>query len=168
MEIANTEIRKGQKQFQQIESTFPVEVLDQSLTPYDMNHDIEEKSMELNQVLVSLQTDASFLHDSTDVLGLLSGDLGGLDAFLPKEEYLAPRNAIEVKLVRIWKDLLECSSIGVRDSFFDLGGHSTLSIALVDRIHNEFNVELPIAAIFHGETIETLADLIQGRIDLAG
>ena len=38
--------------------------------------------------------------------------------------YIAPRNEIEEKLIGIWQDVLGIEKIGITDNFFELGGHS--------------------------------------------
>ena len=78
-----------------------------------------------------------------------------------EEEYVAPANETEEKLVRIWQELLGISEVGVNDNFFSMGGHSLNAATLVYRIHKEFDVELPIREVFTSRTIKTLAELIR-------
>jgi hypothetical protein len=40
--------------------------------------------------------------------------------------YLAPRTDTEIRIARIWQDVLQLERVGSRDNFFDLGGHSLL------------------------------------------
>ncbi len=70
---------------------------------------------------------------------------------------VAPRNEVELKLARIWQDLLKISPIGVYDDFFDLGGHSLLAVRLMSQIHKACGTSLPLASLFEGATIEKLA-----------
>ena len=76
-------------------------------------------------------------------------------------EYEAPGNAIEEKLAEIWREILGVDRIGVKDSFFQLGGHSLKAIMLVSRIHREFNVEIPLREIFSRQSIKNLAEYIR-------
>ncbi|HXQ71731.1 MAG TPA: amino acid adenylation domain-containing protein, partial [Pyrinomonadaceae bacterium] len=78
----------------------------------------------------------------------------------PAGEYVAPRNTIERQLVAIWEELFKTSSIGVRDNFFDLGGHSLLLMMLVGRIEERLGERVAMADLFNGPTIENLAQLI--------
>src|SRR5262249_20838946 len=48
--------------------------------------------------------------------------------------YVEPRTPLEHDLVALWQELLGVSPIGVRDNFFDRGGHSLLAVKLVDQI----------------------------------
>ncbi|WP_430539136.1 alpha/beta fold hydrolase [Lysobacter enzymogenes] len=73
------------------------------------------------------------------------------------DAYLAPRDAMERSLCRIWEDLLKISPVGVRDDFFDLGGHSLLAVRLMAQIEKALGRALPLAALFEGATVEKLA-----------
>ena len=64
-------------------------------------------------------------------------------------------------LLRIWRQLLQRSSIGIEDNFFDIGGSSSLADALFAEIALECGRELPSATIFRAPTIATLASLLE-------
>ncbi|MFT5090490.1 MAG: thioesterase domain-containing protein, partial [Planctomycetota bacterium] len=55
--------------------------------------------------------------------------------------------------------------IGVRDNFFDLGGHSLVAVRLMARIAQQFERHLPLAALFQGGTIEEQADMLRAGED---
>jgi amino acid adenylation domain-containing protein len=80
-----------------------------------------------------------------------------------KKEPAAPANEIERTLVKTWSDVLEIdeTSIGVDDSFTDLDGQSLKAIMLASWIHKEFNVSIPIHAIFELSTIKRMAEYIE-------
>ena len=46
------------------------------------------------------------------------------------EEYIAPGNELEKKLVDIFQKVLNVSPIGINDNFFELGGDSLLAMKL--------------------------------------
>ena len=54
-----------------------------------------------------------------------------------------PLLTVHYQLTHIWEDLLNVRPIGIRDNFFDLGGHSLVAARLVDRIERIFGVNLP-------------------------
>ncbi|MBU7314572.1 non-ribosomal peptide synthetase [Paenibacillus oleatilyticus] len=76
--------------------------------------------------------------------------------------YIAPRNELEDKLAAIWQDVLRLGRVGVRDNFFEIGGHSLRATAMISRIHKELNVQLPLREVFLSPTIEKLAFAIEG------
>ncbi len=78
-------------------------------------------------------------------------------------DFVAPRDATEEGLARIWEEVLRRSPVGVHDNFFDLGGHSLLVMQVVSRVRTVFGVELPIPALFERPTVAGLAALLAER-----
>ncbi|HEU5376092.1 MAG TPA: amino acid adenylation domain-containing protein [Ktedonobacteraceae bacterium] len=74
--------------------------------------------------------------------------------------YVAPRTVLESQLVAIWSQLLGVERVGVYDDFFALGGHSLLTVRLVSEIERLCGKRLPLASIFQGRTIDTLAQIL--------
>jgi thioesterase domain-containing protein len=68
-----------------------------------------------------------------------------------------PRDELERELARVWEEVLGVSSVGVTDSFFELGGQSLLAVRLVARLQERLGHVIPLAALFEGPTIEALA-----------
>jgi len=64
-------------------------------------------------------------------------------------------------LVPIWQRLLQLSSVGVDDNFFDLGGDSALALELFNEIALASGRELPPVMIYHAPTITALAALLE-------
>jgi phthiocerol/phenolphthiocerol synthesis type-I polyketide synthase E len=92
----------------------------------------------------------------TTALGLNDGRNGhGIDSGA-----VSPYCEIEARLVEIWKSFLGVQDIGVRQSFFEMGGDSLLASRLHSQIRREFDVELPISRMFELETIRHLARYI--------
>ncbi len=81
----------------------------------------------------------------------------------------APQNDTQIRLARIWKDLLGLGEIGLDDNFFDLGGDSLMAIRLLSRCREEFEVDQTLASLLDYPTIGQLADRIEElRRALAG
>jgi amino acid adenylation domain-containing protein len=74
--------------------------------------------------------------------------------------YVAPRNALEERLVDLWGDLLGLPLIGIRDNFFELGGHSLLATRLISRLRQSMGIDLQLRALFEHPTIETFAQFV--------
>ncbi len=83
-----------------------------------------------------------------------------LDTLAEKPAYVAPRNAIEQKLVTIWEQTLGLDRIGIHDDFFRIGGHSLLATQVIARITDELGVALPLSQLFTASTIAQLSDLV--------
>jgi fengycin family lipopeptide synthetase D len=79
------------------------------------------------------------------------------------EEYTAPRDEIEEKIVTLWSDVLgmEREVIGIDKNFFELGGQSLKATVLVARIHKAFNVKMPLAEIFKTPTVRKISRYIK-------
>ncbi|MEB3293072.1 MAG: amino acid adenylation domain-containing protein [Synechococcales bacterium] len=73
---------------------------------------------------------------------------------------VAPANATEAKLLKLWESILGMSPISTIDNFFDLGGHSLLVARLLDQIAAEFGKQLPLSTIVDAPTIEQLAKVL--------
>jgi amino acid adenylation domain-containing protein len=73
------------------------------------------------------------------------------------EEYEAPRNPVESRLVSIWESVLGTKPIGIKDNFFELGGHSLLVAKLLRRVERVFGKKLQMATLFSAPTIEQFA-----------
>jgi hypothetical protein len=79
-------------------------------------------------------------------------------------EYEAPQGEIETQLAAIWMELLKAKSIGRRDNFFALGGHSLLVIRVVSSVRSSLGVELAIQTVFEAPSVAELARNVEGLI----
>ncbi len=80
-----------------------------------------------------------------------------------EDNFVAPRNAIEAKIARVWCEILGLERVGIHDNFFDLGGHSLLAARLAAKIEKKLGRELALAAIFRAPTVAELAEMFQPR-----
>jgi len=79
-----------------------------------------------------------------------------------RSHYQGPRNAVELKLVRIWEELLNVYPVGVTDDFFSLGGHSLLTVRLAAKLESEFGREIPLVSFIRDGTVTGIARLLEG------
>ncbi|MCK9638238.1 MAG: phosphopantetheine-binding protein, partial [Methylobacter tundripaludum] len=77
------------------------------------------------------------------------------------KQYVAPRTAGEEILAEIWADVLGVDRVGVEDNFFELGGHSLTATVLLSRITKQFQLDVPLHAIFATPTVSGLAMIIE-------
>lgn len=80
-----------------------------------------------------------------------------------RETLARPRDELELKLVRVWEDVLKVSPIGLHDNFFDLGGQSLLAVSLLSRIEKTFNRKLSPVTLFRAPTVEKLAEALRSE-----
>ncbi|MEH1805764.1 amino acid adenylation domain-containing protein [Nostoc sp.] len=76
------------------------------------------------------------------------------------DKYVAPRNQVELELTQIWSRILKVDKVGVKDNFFDLGGHSLLTPYLMAQIKKQFGKDIAIASLYQNPTIEQLATIV--------
>ncbi|PSF38570.1 non-ribosomal peptide synthetase, partial [Aphanothece hegewaldii CCALA 016] len=81
--------------------------------------------------------------------------------------FIAPRDLLEQQLSIMWSEVLELNSIGIRDNFFEIGGHSLLAVQLMSLIKQQFGQNLPLATLFQYPTIEQLASLLRQEANLS-
>lgn len=74
---------------------------------------------------------------------------------------IAPRNATESTLTTFWAQTLKLETVGIKDSFFELGGDSLLAVELLDQINQHFNQKLPLSALFSAPTVAQFAPNIE-------
>nr|WP_244224482.1 non-ribosomal peptide synthetase [Corallococcus sicarius] len=75
----------------------------------------------------------------------------------PERVHVAPRDAVELLLAGIWKELLGTGPISITSDFFELGGHSLLAMRMMSLIRERLGRTLPVVSLFQAGTIEELA-----------
>jgi non-ribosomal peptide synthase protein (TIGR01720 family) len=70
--------------------------------------------------------------------------------------FVAPRNAVEQTVARIWSQVLGLEKVGVHDNFFELGGDSILAIQIIARAARE-GLRLTPRQLFERQTVAELA-----------
>jgi len=73
---------------------------------------------------------------------------------------VAPRNSLEQQLVEIWQEVLGHKDVGIRNNFFEIGGHSLIATRAVSRIHKALNARVELRQFFAHPTIEELAQFV--------
>lgn len=73
------------------------------------------------------------------------------------EKSTPPATERQQILWNIWRELLDTDAFGIHDDFFALGGHSMLTVRLVQRIRNELRRACTLPTVFRHPTIAQLA-----------
>ncbi len=82
------------------------------------------------------------------------------------EAHVRPGDDWQSRLAILWAEALAIplEAVDVRRRFFDSGGHSLKANLLVNLIHREFGVRLPLIQIFKTQTVAELAPVIAASV----
>jgi hypothetical protein len=72
--------------------------------------------------------------------------------------YVPPQNDLEQKIAAMWREILNVSKVGMNDNFFDLGGHSLLTVEAHRRLKEIVETTLSVTDLFRFTTIRALVD----------
>ncbi|MGW5049626.1 amino acid adenylation domain-containing protein [Actinokineospora sp. NPDC004072] len=87
---------------------------------------------------------------------------------LPKPDFAAlagadaPTTPQQAALAALFAEVLGLPRVGVRDGFFDLGGHSMAAMRLLSRIRATLGVDLSIRDVFDAPSVAALAERLAG------
>jgi len=86
---------------------------------------------------------------------------------LPRPDILAndempfsPKTDTEKILSEIWAEVLRVKQIGIHVNFLELGVHSLMTLRVISRLREAFEVELSVKNIFDSPTIAELAETV--------
>lgn len=115
----------------------------------------------------SNETDTTAPHRTTEVA---SGSTQSALSFVKQSDGVqsdvAPRNDVERAVAAIWEEVLGVHSLGVTDSFFELGGNSLLAGIVIARCSEMFNVDLDWGVLLFGAdpTVEGFSHSIVAKL----
>lgn len=69
------------------------------------------------------------------------------------------RTPVEELLQKIWQEVLERPRVGIYENFFDLGGHSLLTLKIIDRAARA-GVRITPEQVFQRQTVAELAEVV--------
>jgi thioesterase domain-containing protein/acyl carrier protein len=79
------------------------------------------------------------------------------DRILNPRSYVAPRTPLEEFLTELWCEILQVEQLGIKDTFYDLGGSSIQGAILVSRLQEKLGHPIRLAALFEMPHIAALA-----------
>ncbi len=66
-------------------------------------------------------------------------------------------SAVEALLIDIWAEMLGAIRVGVRDNFFDLGGHSLVALRIISRVNDHFQIEMSVRTLLEHPVLREFA-----------
>ena len=78
-----------------------------------------------------------------------------------KAEYVQPDGELEESIAGVWREVLNVKKVGMDDNFFDLGGHSLLTVQVHRLLKDQVDAEIGLTDLFRFPTIRTLVGFIQ-------
>ncbi|HEX3683072.1 MAG TPA: amino acid adenylation domain-containing protein [Bryobacteraceae bacterium] len=85
----------------------------------------------------------------------------------PREIFDLPGAGRERVIARVWAEVLNVESVGLRENFFDLGGNSLLLLRLSTRLRDSGICDIPVIEMFRYPTVEALASALNTANPLA-
>ncbi|MDN3695562.1 amino acid adenylation domain-containing protein [Chryseobacterium tructae] len=134
----------------------------------DSEMDSRKLSEYLSAVLPDYMVPAAFIHLTSlplTINGKLDKKKLPEPGFTANKNYIAPETELQSKLCQIYGDVLGLSpeNISIEDDFFRLGGDSIISIQLVGRIRQQFDIRLSVKEVFTARTVSALSLLIEDK-----
>ncbi|AIC93109.1 non-ribosomal peptide synthetase [Shouchella lehensis] len=77
-----------------------------------------------------------------------------------KNEVVAPRTLVEKKISSIWSELLNLKKVGIKETFFELGGNSLIATRIVYQLQETLGLKLSVKDLFEYPTVEELANKV--------
>jgi natural product biosynthesis luciferase-like monooxygenase protein/amino acid adenylation domain-containing protein len=80
------------------------------------------------------------------------------------QAFVAADNDLERTIAGIWQEILNVPRVGVQDNFFDIGGHSLLTVRVHARLRTAVDRQVSLTDLFRFPTIRALAKHIGGGV----
>lgn len=78
----------------------------------------------------------------------------------PERRVVPPYTGTEMKILKIWKDLLTVDNISIHDNFFEIGGDSLLITQVKTRVKSDFSIVIPLEVLFETPTVNKIAKTV--------
>lgn len=83
------------------------------------------------------------------------------------DDLLEPTTSLELRVWKLWEQVLDTRAFGIDDDFFALGGYSLLVARLLAVVEERLGVRVPVATFFRAPTVRALAREVE-RLQSAG
>ncbi len=85
-----------------------------------------------------------------------------------KVEFVAPENELQTRIAEAWTEVLGIDRVGLKDNFFDIGGHSLLMVRLHRLLKDRVPKPLAMTDLYRFPTIADLAEHLGGSDESPG
>ena len=79
--------------------------------------------------------------------------------------FTPPRTPLESLIAEVWQEALGVENVGVYDGFFDLGGHSLLSMQVIARLDEKLGLRISPRDFMFQQTLGRFASMCKERLD---
>ncbi len=100
----------------------------------------------------------------TDMPRLTTGKIDRRSLPLPtpqQTEAALPNDALQARLLRLWREIIGRSDIGVHDRFLEAGGNSLLALRVMSKLREALGRRIPLASFFAEPTVAGFAALLR-------
>lgn len=77
-------------------------------------------------------------------------------------EFVEPESQLEQTISAIWCEVLALPRVGTNDNFFDIGGHSLLTIQVHGRLNETLDRKVSLVDLFRYPTVKSLSRYLDG------
>lgn len=86
-----------------------------------------------------------------------------LPEFSRKENnYVAPRDALEKLIIKVWQEELNLQQVGIEDDFFNVGGNSLLATRTTYTLNQTLDKQITLRDFYTLRTVKGLVNLLKG------
>jgi acyl-coenzyme A synthetase/AMP-(fatty) acid ligase/L-amino acid N-acyltransferase YncA/acyl carrier protein len=89
-----------------------------------------------------------------------------IEADLRLQAHGRTRGAVERRIADIWRSELGVDRVAYEEDFFVLGGTSLTAVSVISQVRSEFDVLVPLAALFRTPTVSALATVVAELQDM--
>jgi len=75
--------------------------------------------------------------------------------------YAPPETELERSIAQVWAELLGTAQVGIRDSYYELGGDSLLATQIVTRLRDRYGLAISLRQFLEAGTVASLARLLE-------
>lgn len=101
--------------------------------------------------------------EAEETVDVVATSVCGQESKQPVVEYAAPRTPVEEVVAGIWAEALRVSRVGIRDNFFDLGGHSLTAMRIVALVCSTLQADVSLRNLFDAPTVEEFSAIVVSK-----